>query len=412
MTGGTYTAKHVRPEKAAARPRPRWTAPALATGVLLVAAGAVTYLPGAVAGPGDSGPPTTVPADGGALAGDALAVCTRASLEDRAALVLVVGLPGVTTADDPLVQRLARVGVGGVMLRDENILDEEQAVDLVNGLRAALGDHLLVAVDDEGGRVSSMAELDQEIASARRLGQREPRDVEDFGEALGDLAASVGVDWVLAPVADVDDGPASGVIGDRSFGGDPAEVTNSARAFARGLHDAGLAATAKHFPGHGGSGDPHLGATVDDTTLATLRAEDLPPFEALIDDGIEAVMVGHVAYPSVWGDRPASLEPGAYDLLRELGFDGVAVTDALGMGAVHARFGFDVAPAMAVSAGADAVLVNQGDQIDVLHDGLVGAVRDGWLDEARLDEAVRRMLELRDEPLDGIVCAPPDQRAR
>lgn len=406
--GVTYTAKHLRPETVATRPRPRWTAPALATGVLIVAAGAVTYLPGTVGGQGDGGPPTTLPFDGGAVAGDALAVCTRASLEDRAALVLVVGLPGVTAADDPLVRRLAQVGVGGVMLRDENIVDEEQADELVAGLRAALGDHLVVAVDDEGGRVSSMAGLDQDLASARRLGQRAPRDVEDFGEALGERAASVGIDWVLAPVADVDDGPASGVIGDRSFGGDPDEVTTSARAFARGLHEAGLAATAKHFPGHGGSGDPHLGATIDDATLATLRADDLPPFEALIDDGIEAVMVGHVAYPSVWGDRPASLEPGAYELLRDLGFDGVAVTDALGMGAVHARFGFDVAPAMAVSAGADAVLVNQGNQIEVLHEGLVAAVRDGWLDEARLDEAVRRVLELRDEPLDGIVCAPPE----
>ena len=115
-------------------------------------------------------------------------------------------------------------------------------------------------------------------------------------------------------------------------------------------------------------------------------------------------MVGHVTYPQVWGDLPASLEPGAYELLRRLGFDGVAITDALGMGAVHARFGFDVAPAMAVAAGADAVLVNQGDQVEVLHDGLVAAVHDGRLDEARLDEAVRRVLALRGQSPDGIVC--------
>ncbi len=113
------------------------------------------------------------------------------------------------------------------------------------------------------------------------------------------------------------------------------------------------------------------------------------PFEALIDDGAEAVMVGHVAYPEIWGDQPASLVPGAYELLRDLGFDGVAITDALGMGAVHARYGFDQAPAMAIGAGADAVLVNQGEEIDVLHQGLVDAVRTGRLDEARLDEAVR-----------------------
>jgi beta-N-acetylhexosaminidase len=221
---------------------------------------------------------------------------------------------------------------------------------------------------------------------------------------MGELARSIDVDWVFAPVLDLDDGPSSGVIGDRSFGADPDEVSEVAGAFADGLRSTGLAVTVKHFPGSGGIGDPHLGAAVDDTTLAELEAADLVPFRSLIDDGAEAVMVGHVAYPEVWGDEPASLEPDAYALLRDLGFEGVAITDALGMGAVHARYGFDVAPAMAIQAGADAVLVNQGQEIDVLHRGLVDAVRAGRLDEARLDEAVGRMLALRGEPSDGIVC--------
>ena len=290
------------------------------------------------------------------------------------------------------------------MLRDDNIVDEEQALELVTGLRARLGANLLVAVDDEGGRVSSMAALDQSVTSARRLGQRGVDAAHDAGRALGDLAASVGIDWVFAPVVDLDDGPASGVIGDRSFGADPTAVAATAGAFARGIHETGLAVTAKHFPGHGGEGDPHRGDTVDDTSLDALRAQDLVPFEALVAEGAEAVMVGHVIYPQVWADLPASLEPGAYQLLRDIGFDGVAITDALGMGAVHARFGFDRAPAMAVAAGADAVLVNQGDQVEVLHRGLVEAVHEGRLDEARLDQAVGRVLALRGQAPDGIVC--------
>jgi len=333
-------------------------------------------------------------------------VCTRASVEDRAALVLVVGLPGVTAADDPLVDRLAEVGVGGVMLRDENITGEEQAEELVDGLRDRLGSDLLVAVDDEGGRVTSMGALDQSVTSARRLGQRGAEAAEEFGRELGELAASVDIDWVFAPVVDLDDGPASGVIGDRSFGGDAAEVADVAGAFARGIHDAGLAVTVKHFPGHGGNGDPHLGDAIDQSALDALVDEDLVPFRALFDDGAEAAMMAHVIYPRVWDDLPASLEPRAYELLRQQGFDGVAITDALGMGAVHARFGFDTAPAMAIAAGADAVLVNQGDQIEALHGGLVDAVEEGRLDEARLDEAVRRMLALRDQASEGTVCAP------
>ncbi len=365
-------------------------------------AGVMALGPGGPGGPGTGSPATTIALDGDA---EPIAVCTRASLEDRAALLLVVGLPGVTSAEDPLVDELAALGVGGVMLRDENITGEEQAEELVAGLRARLGSDVLVAVDDEGGRVSSMGELDQRVRSARRLGQEGEEAAEEAGEELGELAASIDVDWVLAPVADLDDGPASGVIGDRSFGGDPEEVAATAGAFARGLQRAGVAVTVKHFPGHGlGRGDPHRGDTIDRSTLDELRATALPPFKALIDDGADTVMVGHVIYPEIWDQLPASLNPGAYALLREQGFEGVAVTDALGMGAVQVRYGFSVAPAMAVLAGADAVLVTQGDRAAELHEGIVTAVRDGWLDEDRVDEAVGRVLALREQSSDGTVC--------
>jgi beta-N-acetylhexosaminidase len=397
MSGSHHAPKHLLTSPPT--PRRTWARPVLAATLLLGMAGVVILRPGTGRAPGPS--PTRVEP---VAAAEPITLCTRASLEDRAALVLVVGLPGVTTADDPLVDRLAAIGVGGVMLRDANIRDDEQATELVVGLRERLGADLLVAVDEEGGRVSSMGALGASRTSARRLGQRGADASREAGAELGELAASVGIDWVFAPVADLDDGPASGVIGDRSFGGDPEDVAATAGAFAAGIRGAGVAVTAKHFPGHGGDGDPHAGDTVDPVSLDALQAEDLVPFRSLVADGAEAVMVGHVSYPTVWGDRPASLQPGAYALLRDLGFDGVAVTDALGMGAVHARFGFDRAPAMAVAAGADAVLVNQGDEVDVLHDGLVAAVRDGRLDESRLDEAVGRVLALRGQSPDGVVC--------
>jgi beta-N-acetylhexosaminidase len=332
-------------------------------------------------------------------------LCERAPLIERIGLVLLVGLPGVTDVDHPLVADLAEVGVGGVMLRRENIVDEDQVTELITGLRERLGAHLLVAVDDEGGRVSAMGALGQSLRSARRLGVAGPDAAKEFGRDLGELAASVGIDWVLAPVADLDDGPAGEVIGDRSFGGDPDEAADASAAFAAGLREHAVATTAKHFPGHGGEGDPHFGDTIDPSTLTDLEAADLVPFDRLIAEGTEAVMVGHVIYPEIWGDVPASLAPGTYDLLRQRGFDGVAVTDALGMGAIQNRTSFDDAPALAVAAGADAVLVNQGQVVLRLRDGLEAAVLDGRLDEARLDEAVGRVLTLRDQDSAGIVCA-------
>jgi beta-N-acetylhexosaminidase len=382
--------------------RPSLARPTLLVAALGLAAGGFAFI-----GPMDDVRTATGPsADGASDAPlDELDVCVRASLEDRVGLVLVVGIPGVTTVDHPLVDELVEVGVAGVMLRDDNIRDADQVEELITGLRDRLGQDLLVAVDDEGGRVTSMAAIDGPVRSARRLGQDAPQEARDFGRELGEVAADVGIDWVFAPVADLDDGPAGGVIGDRSFGADPIVTADVALAFAAGLRDAGVAGTAKHFPGHGGEGDPHSGQTIDPTTPDELAATDLVPFRALIADGIQATMVGHVTYPALWGDTPASLAPGAYELLRDQSFEGVAITDALGMGAVHARYGFDVAPAMAIAAGADVALVNQGDQVRVLRDGLVAAVQEGRLDESRLDQSVGRVLRLRGQQPDGIVCA-------
>jgi beta-N-acetylhexosaminidase len=330
--------------------------------------------------------------------------CDGATLEQRAALTLVLALPGVTTPDHPLVERLAGTGIGGVMLRDENLRDLGQAQALVQGLRDRLGPDLLVAVDEEGGRVTSLRALGDDTPSARRLGRDGPDAAAREGAELGALLRSVGIDWIFAPVLDLDGGPAGGLIGDRSFGTDPAVVTAAASAFARSLRAEGVAVTLKHFPGSLGAGDPHLGDSASDATMAQLDATTLPPFWALADEGAEAVMVGHVTYPEVWGDRPASLEPGAYALLRSKGFDGVIVTDALGMGTVHSRWGFDVAPAMALAAGADAALVNQGEQVEVLIDGIVAAVDRGELTEARIDEAAGRVLDLHGRDSDTLLC--------
>ena len=329
----------------------------------------------------------------------------RAPLATRAGLVLVVGLPGVTDADHPLVDRLAEVGVGGVMLRDANLLSRRQAAQLIRGLRNRLGANLLVAVDEEGGRVTSLRALDGMHRSARRLGAAGPAAAREAGEALGELAASVGIDWVLGPVVDLDDGPSGGVIGDRSFGGDGEEVAEVAGAYAAGIRAAGVAVTLKHFPGHGrADSEPHAGTTADHRHLADLERDDLVPYDELIRHGAESVMVGHVIYPEIWGRVPASLVPGPYELLRSRGFDGVAITDALGMGAVYNEWGFDESPAMALAAGADAVLVTQGDRVEDLAEGIIASVRGGALDESRLDEAVTRMVRLRGGDPATVVC--------
>jgi len=329
--------------------------------------------------------------------------CTPAPLEERAATALLVGLPGTTDPGAPLAAEVAGLGVGGVLLTDANVRGADQARALVAGLRATSPRALLVAVDDEGGRVSSTEAVAPRGPSARRLGSSGPGAALEAGRALGTTLASIDVDVALAPVADLDGGPAGGVIGDRSFGTDPTAVAADAAAFAAGLQEAGVAPTAKHFPGHAGAADSHGGPVTVDRSVESLEAADLVPFDTLVEDGVPLVMLGHVAYSGL-GPMPASLEPAAYRLLRDTGFDGVAVTDSLGMGAVNLRWPFPEAAVLAVAAGADLALATDGSHARAMRDALVAAVDTGRLPEARLDEAVTRVLRLRGEDPATMVC--------
>lgn len=325
--------------------------------------------------------------------------CADLSLERRAALTLVVGMPDVTDPNDPLVAELTDLGVGGVFLTGYNTTSADQVRALADRLRTGAGPAPLIATDEEWGRVSSFRDLLGSTSSPRTLAATgTPADVRASAERLGGDLASLGIDWNFAPVADLDDGPADGVIGDRAFAASPFEAGAFARAFARGQQSAGVIPTAKHFPGHGAVPDdidPHSKEVRSDVSLAELRATHLQPFATLIDDGVPVVMLNHVAYAALDG-MPASMSPQAYDLLRDIGFEGVAITDSIGMGAIHRRWDFPEAAVRALDAGADAVLATDGNQADRMVRRVDNAVRRGTLDEARLDQAAARMLALGD----------------
>lgn len=332
--------------------------------------------------------------------------CAEASLEERAGQVLVVGLPGVTEADDPLVDEVMEVGVGGVLLTDTNVETRTQVRGLVRALRRASHHPLLVTTDEEPGRVSSFGALLGRTSSARTLAARgEPRDLRHFARDLGEELASLGIDADLAPVVDADDGPSGGIIGDRAFSGDPDTVAEYGLAFAQGLAAAGVHPTAKHFPGHGASPvDTHRRVGSVDVPLRVLLKEEIPPFAALIEAGVPLVMVNHVAYRALDPDLPASLAAPTYELLREQGFDGVAITDSVGMGAVHQQWDFTVSVVMAIAAGADAVLTTDGNGARAMREALVEAVESGELDGDRLNEAAGRMLALKGADAESVVC--------
>jgi beta-N-acetylhexosaminidase len=322
------------------------------------------------------------------------AACTQAPLARRAAQVLVVGLPQVTTSLDPLAAEVLDIGVGGVFLNDGNVVDAAQVQALTGGLHAASKVPLLVTTDEESGRVSTFRALIGATSSPRTLAATtDERGVRAMARAMGAQLSDLGLNADLAPVADVDAGPWNGLIGDRSFSGDPATAAQYAEAFAIGLREGGLLPVAKHFPGHGRvTVDVHSHGARVDATLEELLATDVQPFIRLIDAGTPIVMVSHVRYDALESNLPASLSPATYRLLRDLRFHGVAMTDSIGMGAVHHRWDFPQAAVMAIAAGADAVLATDGTQAGAMRDAIVDAVRRGRLPRSRLNQAVARML--------------------
>jgi beta-N-acetylhexosaminidase len=347
-------------------------------------------------GPSAAAEPTTAPTPD----------CTPGPLERRAAAVLMVGLPGATTGDDPLVAEVVDLGVSGVFVNHDNVVSETQVRSLVSGIRERAGGPLLVSTDEESGRVSNTRKIVGPGPSPRRMTtQMTPTQVRAFANDIGTKLADVGIDMDLAPSLDLDDGPSGGIIGDRSFSADVQDATDYGLAFTRGLADAGVVPTVKHFPGQGRSRtDTHTEGELVDASLDDLRETDLVPFQTAIDQGVPVIMLNHLSYSALDPDLPASMSPRAYALLRAMGFDGVAVTDSIGMGAIYPRWDFPDAAVTAVAAGADAVLATDGRQATRMRDALVAAVRDGGLDEDRLNEAAARTVALVGGDAEGLTC--------
>jgi len=343
------------------------------------------------AAPPESTQPMSMPAGP-----PAAAVCTDDALSamplrDKLAQLLMVG---VTDADDARAV-VANHHVGGIFIGSWTDLSMLGSLGEITTSAGSFP--VAVSVDEEGGRVSRLSSLIGDAPSARALAASSTTD-EVYAQALqrGQAMRGLGITVDFAPVVDVSDQPDDTVIGDRSFGDDPAEVTEYAGAYARGLRDAGLLPVLKHFPGHGhGSGDSHTMSVVT-PPLSALESDDLVPYRTLLNQGPVAVMVGHMQVPGLTGDRPASLSAAAYDLLRSgsygaPGFGGPVFTDDLSsMRAVSDRYGVAQAALLALQAGADIALWVTTDEVPAVLDRLEQAVNAGELSTQAVDDKALR----------------------
>ncbi|WP_027932838.1 glycoside hydrolase family 3 N-terminal domain-containing protein [Amycolatopsis thermoflava] len=309
----------------------------------------------------------------------------------RLAQLVVVGVD----ASDPqgAADLVRSEQVGGIFLGgNATALLENKALDQVQQAGRL---PVSVAVDDEGGRVQRLDDLDGSIPSARKMAATMTTgEVRELARERGRAMAARGVTVDYAPVLDLTDGAAGDVIGDRSFSADPDTARRYAQAFAAGLEDAGIQPVLKHFPGHGhATGDSHKGS-VTTPPLDELRENDLVPYRNLADFGSAAVMVGHLDVPGLTGGEPASLSPAAYQLLRgEFGFDGPVLTDDLGaMKAVTQRYPLPQAVVKAVQSGADQALWSSGGRVSTVLDAMEKATADGTLPAERVTDALTTVL--------------------
>ncbi|WP_322870309.1 glycoside hydrolase family 3 protein [Streptomyces goshikiensis] len=308
---------------------------------------------------------------------------------------------GVRTA----AELVSRYHLGGVIYFAwaQNTRTPHQIAELSNGLQRAAaatgaGVPLLLSTDQEHGIIARIGKPATLLPGAMALGAGRSTDAaRRAGRIAGTELASMGIRQDYAPVADVNVNPANPVIGVRSFGSDPRAVAGLVAAQVRGYQGAGVAATAKHFPGHGDTEtDSHVGLPVMWHTRAQWEELDEPPFRAAVAAGVDAVMTAHIVFPALDPSQdPATLShPVVTGILRErLGFRGVVVTDALDMAGVRQKYGDDRVPVLALKAGCDQLL--NAPDLALAQRSVLAAVAAGELSEARIEESVLRILELK-----------------
>jgi beta-N-acetylhexosaminidase len=309
-------------------------------------------------------------------------------IERLAAQVLLPGFDGLVVPD--WLREWIERGLGGVVLFSHNVESPEQVAALTAELRG-----LLVVIDEEGGDVTRLEHVrGSSYPGNFALGVVDDVALtEEVGAAIGSDLAAVGVNLNFAPVADVNTNPRNPVIGIRSFGSEPELVARHVAACVRGMQSTGVAACAKHLPGHG---DTELDSHHELPTVSGDLDAALLPFRAAIDAGVRAIMSAHIRVPEL-DEVPATVSRRIlHDLLREeLDFTGLVITDALDMKGVTATVGIEAAP-RALAAGADALCLGAGlgpEPLERVHRSIVKAISAGRLPEERLADAAGRVAD-------------------
>ncbi|MGG5171023.1 glycoside hydrolase family 3 protein [Pseudarthrobacter sp. J1738] len=331
----------------------------------------------------------------------AAAAISRMSLEEKAGQVLLPYYKGLDPSTE--LGLIKELHLAGTIIMGDNVpllSDGSADVVAVKNLNTAFTEATMsdgrrwpgmIGVDQEGGAVARLRAPLTEWPSAMSLGASgNVQLARNMGQGIATELRYLGFNTDFAPDSDVTIGPADPVIGARSMSQNPTQAAELSTAVAEGILSGSVLPSIKHFPGHGSvTVDSHIALPVQDGTLAQLQARDLVPFQHGIDAGLPMVMTGHLDVKAVESGVPASVSPKNYQLLRSLGFNGVAITDALNMGALQKQYPGGSAAVAALAAGADLLLMPA--DVRLAHAAIVQSVADGTIPLFRLNEAATRV---------------------
>ncbi len=326
-------------------------------------------------------------------------------IEDKVAGLFMItpeALTDMTTvvrAGDTTREKLSERAVGGLIYFSQNIENAEQLTEMLSNTRSSSKYPILLAVDEEGGTVSRVAQsgLAENVGNMSEIGSTgDAAKAQEAGTTVGSYLSGFGFNMDFAPVADVVE-EGNTIIGERSFGTDTNLVASMVSAWVEGIQSTGVSACLKHFPGLGDTTeDTHEGMAATEKSLEDFAARDFPVYQAGIEAGVDFVMVSHLSAPNVTGDNtPASLsEKMITEILRgQLGYDGVVITDAMNMTAITDYYTADEAAIKALQAGADMILMPE--DYETAYNGVLEAVNNGTLTEERINESLRRIFRVK-----------------
>lgn len=329
----------------------------------------------------------------------------------------------LTEINSEVAEVIDKYDLGGVILFAENVKEISQTTTLIHDLQE-------VAINDEDGNLPLLITLDQEGGIVTRLGEgtnlpgnmalgatRSEKSSYDAGYVIGKELNALGVNVDFAPVLDTNNNPENPVIGVRSISSNPELVGKLGKNIAKGIQDQGVAATAKHFPGHGDTAtDSHYGLPMVDKSIEELRETELKPFKIAIENGIDMIMTAHIQFPQIEKDTFISKKDGSQisipatlsdDIIKgilreEMEYDGVVITDAMNMKAISDHFGELESTKMAINAGIDiifmpTILRNNEDvkKLDYIVNGILDSIKSGEIKEEEITDSAERIVKLK-----------------